>query len=234
MNIIKFTHTNDAVVKHFPPLPAKKMIPEWYKKLTDSEIDELPDYFDNRLTTVKSCMPVLDVITTGYILRCPEEIQLKAEYSGEKNLETFGYTANRESAVSHHPHQQCPIKIDGKRKNYFKINTEWKIITPPGYSCYITHPSYSFEDRFEFLSGIIDTDTFDSTFNMIGYLKTQDKVFLKPGDPLVQVIPFKREEWTHETQQVDKHKDSILSLYLSINTITRVYKNLMHSKKKFD
>lgn len=234
MNTIKFEHTNEAVVEHFPPLPAKKMIPDWYKKLRDDDAQDIPDFMNKKIITIKNCMPAMDMITAGYILRCPEEIQLLAQRIDSKDVESFGYTSNREEAVSNHPHPQCPVRIQGQRKDYFKIMTDWRITTPPGYSCLIVHPQYNFENRFEFLSGIIDTDTFDGKFNMIGYLKTTEKVELKPGDPLVQIIPFKREEWKSEIKYVTKHKDSIFDLYLSINALSRVYKNIMHSKKKFN
>ena len=47
----------------YKPLPANKFLPEWYKKL-DHTI---------RLKTVKGCMPFLDTLTTGYLLRVPQD-----------------------------------------------------------------------------------------------------------------------------------------------------------------
>ena len=78
------------------PLPIKKLIPDWYKKLSADK------------DTVKNCMPFLDTLTTGYalpltsdlivkfnhietddtIVRCPHEASVR--FAVENNL-NVGY-----------------------------------------------------------------------------------------------------------------------------------------------
>ena len=52
------------------------------------------------------------------------------------------------------------------------------------------------EPRFEIISGIVDTDNYINTINFPFILHKRDEQFLiKKGEPMVQVIPFKRESW---------------------------------------
>ena len=46
------------------PEPIKLNIPEWYKKLDHS--------MEKR--TIKGCMPFLDALSAGYLLRCPQDL----------------------------------------------------------------------------------------------------------------------------------------------------------------
>ena len=48
------------------PIPSKVNIPEWYKKLLHH----------NTKLTVKGCMPFLDTLTAGYILKMPVDYYL--------------------------------------------------------------------------------------------------------------------------------------------------------------
>jgi hypothetical protein len=49
------------------PIPAKLNIPEWYKKLEHT--------LQNK--TVKGCMPFLDTLTAGYLLKMPQDLYLR-------------------------------------------------------------------------------------------------------------------------------------------------------------
>ena len=53
--------------KQDQPIPIKLNIPEWYKKLKHS--------VDKR--TVKGCMPFLDSMSTGYLLKVPIDIKIR-------------------------------------------------------------------------------------------------------------------------------------------------------------
>jgi hypothetical protein len=52
------------------------------------------------------------------------------------------------------------------------------------------------EERFDIIPGVVDTDTYINLINFPYFLKKRDEQFLiKKGEPMVQVIPFKRESW---------------------------------------
>lgn len=67
-NIIEFRANHQYVdLKEDLPKPIKLNIPEWYKKLQHSATK----------LTIKGCVPVMDSLTTGYVLSLPQDILLK-------------------------------------------------------------------------------------------------------------------------------------------------------------
>ena len=66
---IVFTDTTGSIPQEFYPKPAFASVPDWYKGL-ESYIggEKKPSGDGNTTGTLKRCMPVFDVITSGYIL----------------------------------------------------------------------------------------------------------------------------------------------------------------------
>lgn len=209
-NKIKFiAHENYVKINNCHPEPIKLNIPEWYKKLTHNP----------RLKTVKGCMPFLDTLTTGYLLRVAQDYGVKHNYYNEnidKNdtyLEPSDVKENycaihhlnlftHQSAGQYHPIEQVKgASFNERNKNLpvLKIFNPWVIKTPPGYSCLFLPPLNNTDDRFSIIPGIVDTDTFPNEINF-PIIINGDKypaleTIIKAGTPYVQVIPFKREKW---------------------------------------
>jgi len=81
-------------------------------------------------------------------------------------------------------------------ENAGKFINKWLIKTPPGYSCLFIKPMNRVETRFDIIAGIVDTDDYVNTINFPFILNKKDEQFLiKKGEPMVQVIPFKRNSW---------------------------------------
>lgn len=234
MNII-FEHPNSTILENYPPVPAKKSVPEWYKtcpmekKIESSNpIQGLLEF--NELLTVKHCVPVQDYITSGYIIRNAFEIELTALTGDNDQVEDIKHLSVNEWCVGFHGYEQLPVKLDDKKKNYFKINHGWRIKTPPGYSCLIIQPFYHFEKRYTLLPAVVDTDTFDASIVLPGFLNSNETVRLMPGDPLAQVIPFKRDEWTSTFRK--QQSGTIVDLFIP-KAARQIYKRFFHQKKIF-
>jgi hypothetical protein len=106
--------------------------------------------------------------------------------------------ANQEQLqFGYHHKAQLPEewhKFSGK--NAGKFVNKWLIKTPPGYSCLFIKPMNRVEDRFDIIPGVVDTDSYINVINFPFILRKRNEQFLlKKGDPIVQVIPFKRESW---------------------------------------
>lgn len=198
----------EEYLKSDPPKPeiAKLNIPDWYKKLEHTVTN----------TTVKGCMPFLDSLTTGYILKTPVELYLKHNYyednirktnliSGTHPVNFIAETQNINlefKSEMHGIHQlgdKCPIVHKNKHLPIQKILNPYTIITPPGYSCLFVPPLNNSDDRFSIIPAIVDTDTFPSEVNF-PFVVNGDKypildTIIKIGTPYVQIIPFKRDSW---------------------------------------
>ena len=138
-------------------------------------------------------MPFLDSLTAGYI------ISFDQDYLVDPVEDDFSVTpANKEQRdFGFHGKVQLPKDWHKKTgENAGKFHNKWLIKTPPGYSCLFIKPMNRVEERFKIISGIVDTDTYIDTINFPFILKKWDEQFLiKKGEPMIQVIPFKRESW---------------------------------------
>jgi hypothetical protein len=169
------------------PYPARKFIPDWYKKLgmyTTSEEDEM------EMPTLKRCPPFLDAMTAGWIIPFPADTTflVKDDGAGINWKSTFFCDTisnhNLKQILTHPNVPTVPVKV----LNY------WVIKTPPGWSCLFTPPLNRPDDYFDLMSGIVDTDKeFWEYINFPGFLKAKEGTFtIKQGHPMMQVIPFKR------------------------------------------
>ena len=185
---ITFCATDKSMVDIWPhPKPASRFIPEEYKKL------ERFYNGDMHRATLKTCMPFLDSLTMGYIIPFDQDYlvnPVETDFTvapANREQDDFGF----------HNNTQLPKewkKVTGE--NAGKFHNKWLIKTPPGHSCLFIKPMNRIETRFEIIAGVVDTDTYVNTINFPFILHKRDEQFLiKKGEPMVQVIPFKRESW---------------------------------------
>jgi|TARA_R110002012_G_scaffold2150_3_gene10302 hypothetical protein len=185
---VTFVATNEGMLDIWPhPKPASRFIPDEYKNLKRHDQDNL------HAPTLKTCMPFLDSMTMGYI------IPFDQDYVVDPTEEDFTVTpANQnQQDFGFHGKAQLPKewhKTTGEVAG--KFHNKWLIKTPPGYSCLFIHPMNRMEERWKIIEGVVDTDSYVNLINFPFILKKRDKQFLiKKGDPMVQVVPFKRESW---------------------------------------
>lgn len=175
--------------------PEKITLPKWYKdmpvtaKLFSSQ--DIPDL------TIKRCIPVLDALTTGYYL------VTTVDYTFSKNKETGDYMFQgpqdimQTKPISMHPTTQIStINLSPEYIDYaFKWSNSWMIKTPPGYSCLFVHPLSDAESPFKSLDAVVDTDTFFMPVLFPFLMKNNFEGTIPKGTPVIQIIPFKREDW---------------------------------------
>ena len=179
--------------------------------------------------TVKACVPFLDALTFGYIIPFDQDYLVDAT---EKDLSITA--ANKEpEPAGFHSKTQLPLG-DGKGKeNAGKFHNKWLIRTPPGYSCLFIHPLNRMEERFEIISGVVDTDTYINVINFpFHWKKWTQQTLLKKGEPMVQVIPFKRESWKKWSGFIMEVAHGQTLRLLESKFVDR-YKKMFWNKKSF-
>ena len=169
------------------PKPASHFIPDEYKKL------ERFDKGNMHNPTLKTCIPFLDSMTAGYI------IPFDQDYLIDPVEDDFSVTPSNGELLDFGYHQAAQLpkkwhKTTGE--NAGKFHNKWLIKTPPGYSCLFIHPMNRIEERWKMIEGVVDTDVYINAINFPFILHKRDEQFLiKKGDPMIQIIPFKRESW---------------------------------------
>jgi len=200
MEIIKFTDTI-GVPEEYRPVPASRLIPEWYKDL-ESYIggEKRPDGNAMTTATAKRCMPIFDAITGGYIISTHTDLWVSQRPDGPENKISPYYEWANFGAISFHPKSQLPEHPNdtGHEFAYPKWNNTWAIQTPPGYSCLFISPLHR-ETPIIALPAIVDTDNYNAPVNFPFVLRDPKMDGLIPaGTPIMQVIPFKRDEFQME------------------------------------
>jgi len=217
-NEVTFT-SNLGPMAH-EPAPAMKFIPEWFKNQKPYSGRESKTHVFNEdsirpayTPTVKRCIPFREMMTSGYIIPFPYDIAVKCIIDPDSGEEVIGiHTGVKEldghepigfharSQTSEHPYWKQGYSAD----KVYKFITPWVMKTPPGISCMFLHPQHQGIDKWEVQSGVVDTDVYQTNILFPAMLKCKpgDEFIIKGGSPMVQIIPFKREKWTHEVQHI--------------------------------
>jgi len=196
---IKFIPTSeDAQNFTEAPVPAKKSIPNWYKKIPNFNVKDLKLNTQNVVTNsnLKMCMPFFDALTGGYIQKTWTDIYINYTDEGIKYASAvFPQIISTRDIVS--------PKIDS---NYYPIEfiwlNQWNTMLPKGYSMLITHPLNRLDLPFITLSAIIDMDNFYHTkIGSIPFFIYKNFTGVIPaGTPMFQMIPVKRKDWNSSVE----------------------------------
>jgi hypothetical protein len=240
------THEDYFNLKEDYPTPIKFNIPDWYRKLEHT--------VKNR--TIKGCIPFLDSLTTGYLLKIPMDLHIVHNKKNPLNGKLDGFfncgdeirnqadilhvkSINLNTRPDTHAISQLknsPLVEKNKNLPFYKILNPWRIKTPPGYSCLFIPPLNNSDDRFSIIPAIVDTDTFTTEINfpivINGDKYTEIDTVLEKGTPYVQIIPFKRDSWQMKigkktTEELRKGKT-----FHGLKML-HVYKNKFWSKKSW-
>lgn len=219
--LITFTNTLN-VSKEYAPKPSIHFIPQWYKEIEASFPKERKP---SSTITIKKCIPVLDAMTSGYIIVSPCDVYVCFQ-DGEPN-----YTSALPNLISFHPRKQAykhPMANDFSFPKWFN---PWAIRTPVGYSCLFVPPMHNPNPWFEIMPGIVDTDEYYSAVNFPFVLKNPTHEFMIPaGTPVAQVIPLKRDVWNSEFDYTNKTDEA--SKYLNSQFFDR-YKKMFWNRKNY-
>jgi hypothetical protein len=186
---IRFTCRPEDLGVIAEPKPAKAVLPEWFRKLP--AVSKEQRAVGNSGLTVKRCMPFLDALATGWILPLGASVRLEIKEGG-RTVEA-GWEFDRVLVSNHGAHQ-----VAGNPKEPTppcKFHNYWSVRTPPGWSCLFLPPLNRAPQPFECVAGIVDTDTYAAHIHFPFFATAPDGLYtIEKGTPLVQVIPFRREE----------------------------------------
>jgi hypothetical protein len=226
----EITFTNVLALDFFPPKPAIKNIPDWYKNTPEYAGDQGKRISINGETpsTIKKCIPVLDATTAGYILYTQVDVQV-TQVNG---LPYFHWSD--QSAISFHPIDQNPLHPKRNEAPYPKWTNPYSIKTPPGYSTLFLPPMHSPNGIFTILEGLVDTDTYQAPVNFPFILNdVKWEGIIDAGTPMAQVIPIKRDSWKHKIGSDKERMEQKMISHKLKTLFFNSYKKQFWSRKEY-
>lgn len=193
---IEFIKVEKSGNNFLSPEPAIKKIPKWFRLIEPVRVlTTVPENHEDY--TIKKCIPVLDALTTGYLLKT--NFDLYYEYNEEENYSTFKFDSKfieEYPPVTMHSFEQIRgIELTEEYLSYaYKFSNPYVIKTPPGYSCIFTNP-FNQINQFYTLTGVVDTDLHELAVQFPFIMKKGFSGKIPKDTAIVQIIPFKREDW---------------------------------------
>ena len=163
------------------PLPASRFTPNWFRKM--------PGVIDG-VASVKKWIPVLDALNSGYIIPLP------VDAIWDSTNKNFVSQSDDKINSDHDASQTEYVEIDNSfNPQPHKWINHWYIKTPKGYSTLFIHPLNRDDLPFKSFTGVVDTDKHPLPINFPFVLKEGFEGVIPAGTPIIQLIPFKRDDW---------------------------------------
>ena len=223
------------------PEPAINAFPKWFKEMPRYfNLDPNSDIPQREPGTIRACPAVNDAMAFGYVLYLPGDVFIDA--TGEEvkiNTGNFGNGSRINDANFKFVTLHDPMSTSGYRSMFdfhdqtLKWQTYWGIRTDEGYSTMFVHPFHRNDLPFYSVTAIVDTDKFSTRDPYAFFIKKGFKGVIHRGTPMLQVIPFKRDDWTMQVVEPDG-RDYQINQQKIMSVFTQPYKKLFWQRKKFN
>ena len=229
----EFTYGKDlrSLCDVYPIISAKKTKKSWWQIMKahyDIIISNKRKEFKTTQSTIKYCPGIFDFTNYGYIVPAWQDVQIWVDDTGQVEW-TVPPRMSSINNVQLHSHKQvdtCPI-LDNSASYILKLISPWLISTPKGTSLMFCKPFYHYSNDFDVCPGVLDSDI-DNEANkdisaMLRFNVKKKVIHIKAGQPLLQLIPFKRTNWKLKHLEIDKKfKDAMGKVKYNKDTIPLV------------
>ena len=223
---ITWWSTIDGVEKVAPVLPAKEVVPDWWKR-----VERMIDKRTEDKGTVRNCPSFPEYITQGFVvpLWCDLYINIEHDKFEWKTPEKmFSFTSHADVQFR----DWVPKHVKDNTSMVLKPNCPWRIKTPPGWSVWQLPMYYDFNPLFEVLPGIIWSDRHHE-INQQMLMKRYGEFTIKRGTPLAMYVPYERNKYTYDVSGPNQENAQWSNeSYLHIKTKFRGGYKLNQSKAK--
>lgn len=223
------------------PTPSTMSIPQWYKEMDKSYYD-YPE-FDYLKTSAmsagfRSCPAIADSLMSGYTLYLPADVSIDSTGDSVKIVYT-GWLNDSEAmelgypfVVKHDIEATAGYPLNGLHPETLKWQTYWGVKTEEGYSCLFTHPFHRDDLPFQMITAIVDTDKMAARAPYAFFVRKGFKGVIPRGTPMLQVFPYRREEWAMEIVGPDR-MDHKKNKHLLGSIFNMPYRKLFWERKKY-
>lgn len=218
------------------PISASQVLPEWFKKMAPYMPDAINkkgkhlSIFDKQANaSAKKCTPMLDALTSGYIIPLWSDVYVDASNKFDTPIITW---RTSQPIFEQHGNQSQEVGTPfGYHPQAYKYLNWWRIITPPNYSVMITQPFGFQNTNFSAIPAIVDTDKSTTVILPPIWIKKGFVGVIEKGTPIVQVTPFKRENWQSEYSSLKDGEYQIIQDKNFNSTLVNHYIRKVWSRK---
>lgn len=192
-----FTTDEWAIRKYAPIQPAKNFLPPKFKEMETFVLRR--QHLLDSVKSVRACPGIIDYCSAGFVIPAwcdiemipsPDCQSVKVRYSHPKFKQGFHWPETIQDFMSTKFGVRMTVKLDNP----------WSMWAAEGYSLMYL-PMYYYDDtrNWESIPGWIDHDVgaVSSPLNIM--LKEPKPTYIRLGEPIVQVVPIKREPITAYT-----------------------------------
>ena len=214
------------------PKPCFKQIPKWYVETTNVNTTHKKNkcpfvntsgHYPEIYANIKTCPAVFDYLTSGYII--PAWDNFVVRNVNDSLYMSWQQTPIHTAKVNHifNTHQ-THLQADGLLNfdeqplygGFHKLLSPWFVQTPPGISLYVTNPNQYRDKRFTTVDAVIHPDKHPMSLQWFfewnkSIIETDNFSLIdtklqciKKGTPLMLIIPFRREQHTHQIKYMSE------------------------------
>lgn len=209
---------------------ASDIKPDWYtEQQKQATKDGTPKF--------SACPGMHDLYRSGYIIPAWEDFEIIANKKETKVIIGTG-----ESFVCKPPEPMAYSVVKGitnidpsvVKPTAMKLPCPWKVFTKPGYSAYVLPALFHspFLQELFLYPGINDYDMYHTINVMFSPIK-DIHIKIYAGTPLLQVIPYKREDITADVGLINQRESGIANFTYRTKA-PGFYRKFLHQKKQFD
>jgi hypothetical protein len=215
------------------PVPAKKVLPEWYR-LSEMDFVDPADPEQKAVSGLKRCVPFMDAMVSGYVLRTPMDIFVSKNEDGSLKL---GWNASDHfnEFIAERPKElgEKMPRPAGHHPNHLAFKGFWGFKTPRGWSALVVHPLNRHDLPFTITSAIMDSDKYSTSGNIPFFIKEDFVGIIPEGTPFAQIIPVKRSSW----KSINNDQGIMYLEFLQGHTVRspgKSYKKMFWQRKEYN
>jgi len=228
--IITFSCKDWAIRKYSPVELGEQKLPQEYLDLPVGKICPFERKNQSYQLSARQCPSINSFLKYGYVISAWCDIEISFEddhvYIKYSNLD-YNHDVHTENQYQKIIGDQFDVRL------IIKINNPWHIKTLDGYSCFWM-PIYYTNKNYQAIPAIVDTDLMlnDLPINLAFFEKKY--TLIKMGEPLVKVIPFRREPIDAVSKKYDSADENRFLNILGLNGLSRYnWRGFITAKNKF-
>jgi hypothetical protein len=196
--VIRFTPVDNRLMESPPTVNSVSQPPQWFKQIGKHQ------------GSLRKCAGTIDFLSAGVTLPAWTNFRFRPDGGGgwETGADEFSPEAGIASisGFAYGSTGECPMTSVRKLETgqYPKIVNPWRMETAPGWSTMILPVYWEPNENYTVVPAVVHTD-FYHLANVVLNITTDRAFGIKHGTPLVQLVPFKRNE---DFEKIDFNDES--------------------------